>query len=376
MKIAQVAPIWYRVPPKKYGGTEYVVNVLTEQLAKRGHEVTLFASGDSVTDAKLSSVVDSGLLENGYSFEEFSYPLLHTYAALKRKDEFDIIHFHFTNKFDFMNLIASRELKNVVFTLHVPLPRKEELKSRRLLLETAFANTPFVSISNAQRFDFKLNFIKTVYNSVEIEKIPYSEDKYTDSMFWMSRISEQKGTREAIQVASQMKKKLQLCGKVDTNAPKDVIYYKEQIEPLIDKNLYVEIIPEINFDEKIKYYQKARLFLFPLQWEEPFGLVLIEAMACGTPIIAFARGSIPEIIQDGKTGFIVNSSEEDKRGDWIIKKTGIEGICEAVERIYNMSETDYQLMRRASRTYVENNFTPQHMVVGYEEAYQKILASR
>lgn len=376
MKIAQVAPIWYRTPPKKYGGTEYVVSLLTEQLVKKGHDVTLFATGDSVTSGKLSHIVERGLIEDGYSFEEFSYPLLHIFSVLSRKNEFDIIHFHFTNKLDFVNLALTRDLPNVVFTLHVPLPFQKHLLSRRELLETKFQHIPLISISNAQRSDFKLNFISTVYNSIEVDRCPFSNSLNEDSMFWMSRISEQKGTREAIQVAMSMKKKLIVCGKVDANAPKDVIYYKEHIEPLIRENPYVTMIPELSFDEKMNYYPTARLFLFPLQWEEPFGLVIAESMACGTPVVAYARGSIPELVKDGVTGLIINSSADDIRGDWVIKKTGLDGLCEAVEKIYSMPPNEYQQMRRACRARAEANFTPQQMVDGYEQAYQKVMVSR
>lgn len=375
MKIAQVAPIWYKIPPEKYGGTERIVSQLTGGLVKKGHDVTLFATGDSQTQAKLVSVVPQGILSQGYSFESYSLPLYHMLTALEKRQEFDIIHFHFTNKFDYIAMAIVRELPQIVFTLHVPLPERPELKERRRLLEEKFNHIPLVSISNNQRQDFKLNFLSTIYNAIEIDDCQFVPQVSPDSgMVWIGRMSYQKGLLEAMGTATAVKRKLTIAGKLDTNAPKDVIYFHDKIKEHFNSP-YITMIGEIETKEKSLFYGSAKLFLFPLQWEEPFGLVVPEAMACGTPVIAFARGAMPEIIQDGVTGFLVHASDTDKRGDWIIKKTGIEGLCEAVERLYGLSENQYQIMRAACRAYVQEHFTIERMVEGYEKIYESLLHS-
>lgn len=372
MKIAQVAPIWYCVPPKKYGGTELVITNLTEGLVAKGHEVTLFATGDSQTKAHLISTTPQGILEQGKGFEEFIIPLNHTLTALEMQDKFDIIHFHFTNKFDYVNLALTKNILNILYTLHVPLPVQSNLLNRRQLFENKFNTIPFVSISNNQRAGMKLNFLSTIYHGIHIDHFPFQSIDKNNSMLWLSRISYQKGAYETLQIAIKLKSNLIFVGKVDMNAPNDVIYFENKIKPLL-KNQYVQSFGEANFETKVKYYSESKLFILPIQWEEPFGLVMIEAMACGTPVVAFARGSVPEVIKDGETGFIVNSSEEDKRGNWIIKKTGLEGLCEAVERIYSMPDEQYRQMRRNCRAHVEKNFTVERMVDDYEKVYQQVI---
>jgi glycosyltransferase involved in cell wall biosynthesis len=193
-------------------------------------------------------------------------------------------------------------------------------------------------------------------------------------MVLAGRIKPQKGFEAAIEVALKTKKRLSISGDVRVSQK---AYYYETIEPLIKQNN--ELIHFLNFVNHSMingFFRRGKLLLFPVQWEEPFGLVLIEAMASGTPVVTYAKGSIPEVVKDGETGFIVNSSDDDIRGDWIIKKTGIEGLCEAVERIYAMPKADYEKMRLASRKHVEKNFTAEKMVEGYEQVYKKILESR
>ena len=374
MNIAQIGPIWYRIPPIKYGGTELIVHHLTEELVRRGHQVTLFATGDSVTKARLQSFFHHGLFEQGYSFEDFSDPLYHTISVLDNASAFDILHFHFTSKMDYVNMALVRNMPNVLFTLHVPLPEKKELLNRKRLLEERLHMIPLVSISNNQRAGFQMHFINTVYNAIDITQFPYTEAVIDGQILWLSRISYQKGTVETIQTAKRLNLPLILVGKVDTNGPHEVDYFDHRVKPLLN-GLRGTLYGEINPQEKILHYRQAKLFLFPIQWEEPFGLVMIEAMACGTPIVAFARGSVPEVVVDGVTGFIVNSSDQDVRGNWVVRKTGIDGLCEAVERIYKMPEDQYRVMRAACRKHVETHFTVEKMVDGYEQAYRKILNS-
>jgi len=178
-----------------------------------------------------------------------------------------------------------------------------------------------------------------------------------------------KGCDTVLQIAKKLKKKTIISGLIQNK-----MFFENKIKPLI-KNLsnLVTFIEKLTFVEKNKILSNPKLFLFPIQWEEPFGLVMIEAMATGTPVVAFARGSAPEVIKDGKTRFIVNPSDDDIRGDFIIKKTGIEGLCEAVERIYSMPEEQYRKMRKACREHVEKNFTVEKMVDEYEKIYKEIL---
>ena len=213
-------------------------------------------------------------------------------------------------------------------------------------------------------------FIDTVYNGTDLSHYPF-QDVPSDYLLFMGRIRKEKGLHHAIAVSLRLNIPLEIGAPVLNIQDSDEYFYK-QIRPYLDNPL----IGEPGFLEgknKILLYRQARLLLFPIEWEEPFGLVMTEAMACGTPVIAFARGSVPEVVVDGVTGFIVNSSEEDKRGDWIIKKTGIEGLVEAVNKIYSMGEKEYREMRFACRRHVEEKFSVEKMVEGYEQVYQRIL---
>jgi glycosyltransferase involved in cell wall biosynthesis len=174
----------------------------------------------------------------------------------------------------------------------------------------------------------------------------------------------------ALKAASLSKQKIIFCGRKSTE---NVNFFDQELSPFID-NINVIYIDNTERDEALELFKRSKAFLFPVQWEEPFGLVMIESMACGTPVIAFARGSVPEIIKDGETGLIVNPSDGDIRGNWLVKKTGIEGLCEAIDKIYSLPVGQYQQMRRNCRSLVEKNFTVEKMVNEYEKVYQQILA--
>ncbi|MBI2029192.1 glycosyltransferase family 4 protein [Candidatus Gottesmanbacteria bacterium] len=373
MKVGQIAPIWYGIPPKKYGGTERIVSLLTDGLVNNGIKTTLFATGDSITKAKLQSIINKGLVELGYGFSNVGYPLYHFVSALHAQNDFDIIHLHFTTKFDYTTLsLALPFINKTVVTFHTPFPINEELQDRKKLLEEKLNNFNYISISDDQRKNMKLNFVNTVYNGLKLSDFhfsPYSGDK----MLWLSRIAPIKGTLEAIQIAQTSNKKIIICGIIgEYDKAKHASYFKS-VEKF-RKSKFAIFVGEKYAKDKINLFQRAKVFIFPLQWEEPFGLVLIEAMACGTPVIAYARGAIPEIIKDGETGFIINPSEKDKRGNFIVKKTGQAGFVEAINKIYNMSPEEYEVMRCASRAHVENSFTDEAMVKEYIKVYQKVLA--
>ena len=377
MKIAQIAPIWYSIPPKKYGGTESVISILTEQLVKKGHNVTLFATKDSQTNSHLVSFFEKGIAEEIFptNREFFLYPLIHFIKSIEvvKKNQFDIVHCHLGTLADYILLALTYNLPNVIFTAHIQFPT-ESTQPLRWQTLNLFKNIPFISISNNQRGNLNLNFIKTIYHGIKIEDFTFEEIIYEKEnsgyIFWISRLSQQKGIVEAIKVSKKTHKKLFFTSAI--NSKFDEEYYNQYIKPYLT-DPEITFIQELNPIEKSFYFRHAKLFLFPIQWEEPFGLVMIESMACGTPVVAFARGSVPEVIKDGETGFIVNPSNDDIRGDFIIKKTGIEGLCEAVERIYSMPEEQYRKMRKACREHVEKNFTVEKMVDEYEKIYKEIL---
>lgn len=370
MKIALIAPFEESVPPKKYGGTEWIVYHLAHGLGQKGHQVDLYASGDSKQEPfyRLIPIVAQSLrldqeIAGDQRIREMAKFM--NYAKVVEKlgeNQYDLVH----NHAGWRLLVFSRPIKNkIVSTHHGPL----NLPSYQYIYNQ-YQDSSFVSISNNQRKPLpNLNWVGTVYNGIDLQEFPFAQTQ-SENLVFLARFSPEKGPYQAAQVARELQKKLIMAAKVDS-VDKD---YFEKFKPQIDNKL-INFVGEIGPSERLNYLQNARCLLAPIQWEEPFGLFFTEAMACGTPVCAFARGSVPEIVVDGETGFIVNSSETDQRGDWIIKKTGPEGIKEAVEKIYALPLDQYQAMRRASRARVEKLFTVQRMVDGYEAVYQKILSS-
>jgi glycosyltransferase involved in cell wall biosynthesis len=339
MRIAQIAPIIERVPPKKYGGTERVVHALTEELVKRGHDVTLFASGDSLTTAHLKSIYPKGLrdarLNDLYGANHFS--MLNIGLAYAMQDEFDIIHDHNSS----LSIATANLAKTpVVMTMHGPFTPEV----RRLFKEL---RKPYiVSISNAQaRSAPELHYAGTVHNGLSMEKYPWSatHDGY---LLFVGRISMEKGVHFAISTAQALDLPLIIAAKLE---PLDRPYYQEYIEPYLSDQ--IRWIGEVEEDERNKLMSRALCFLHPVTWPEPFGLTLIESMACGTPVVAFSMGSIPEIIRNKKTGFVVHD---------------LQGMIESVEAIAMID-------RKRCRRYSIKNFSAYRMTNGYESIYQQIL---
>lgn len=353
------------IPPGDSGAPEKIMSVIAEELVKRGHEVTLFASGDSKTAASLVSVTDhaTGLdpnIKQGKHIE-YEHLLISKCFEMAKEGRFDIIHSIFDTRSAYYAPLVSTP---VVSTLHSPL---DEIRVD--ILSHFKRSQYFVSISNAQRVPLlDLQYAQTIYHGIDILALNFSENPKSENMLFVGRIVPEKGVAEGIAVAQKLNLKIDLLG----SANEEGDFWKETIKPQVDGSL-IKYHGHKSGTDIIDFYQNAKVFLFPIQWEEPFGLVMVEAMACGTPVIAFARGSVPEIVKDGVTGFIVNSSEKDKRGDWIIKKTGIDGLQEAVEKIYAMSSDEYLQMRKNCRRHVEENFTVGKMVDGYENVYKKIL---
>jgi glycosyltransferase involved in cell wall biosynthesis len=365
----KIPPLFEDIPQGYSGAPEKIMSVITEGMVKKGHDVTLFASGDSQTNARLVSVTQHATAFDPpidkKQYHEFEYLLISTCYRMAKEKQFDIIHSTFDTRSAYYSPLVATP---TVSTLHSPL---DDPVRQRILPH--FANTQYyISISNAQRKPLpQLQYIQTIYHGIDTSAMTFSKTIDSDYMLFVGRIVPDKGIESGIVVAQKLKRKLYLIGSVNETSE----FWTELVKPSIDNTL-INRLGYIPKDEVNHFYQNAKLFLFPIQWEEPFGLVMIEAMACGTPVVAYARGSVPEVIKDGETGFIVNSSDDDIRGEWVTKKTGIDGLCEAVERIYAISENDYRQMRRNCRAHVEKNFTVERMVNNYEKVYQQILQAK
>lgn len=343
MKIAQIAPIVESVPPQKYGGTERVVYELTEELVHRGHEVTLFASGDSKTSATLVSVYPQSLRKAKISSraDGVSAPTLHTIGiAYQRQAEFDIIHDH-THVIGLPT--ANMATTPVVITLHDPI-----FPNYKPILES-LTRPNIVTISKTQAEPAPgMNTIGTVYNGLTMTEYPFSPGHEGYLLFFGS-FRPEKGAHDAIKVAKKVGMPLILAGKLD-DWQED--YFHKEIQPHLSSS--IQYVGELNQDERNALMSKAVCLLHPISWREPFGLTLIEAMACGAPVIAFNRGSSQEIIQNGKTGYVVDTLEE---------------MVEAVKKIDTIDRT-------YCRSYALSTFNAQRMTDGYEAIYHKILSQK
>ena len=344
MRIAQLAPLWETVPPKKYGGTELVVYILCEELTKRGHEVTLFATGDSTTSARLEAIIEKPMRESGHLCVS-CYESDAIARVISQKDDFDIIHNHLGPSF-----MPYGEALNLPFvtTLHGAFVNGEDIS-----FCMKYKNAPFVSISDAQRAPApELNYVSTVYNGIQVEKYNFKAepDMQNPYIAFLGRLSVEKGVHHAIKLAKETGHKLIIAGKVD-NADKK--YYESEIKHLIDGKQIV-YIGELGHDDKVELLQNAFMTVHPVTWPEPFGLVMAESMACGTPVLALSQGSIPEVISHNFTGFV----EDD-----------IDSLIQRVKEVENID-------RNYCRTYVEDNFSAERMTEGYLATYRKIISSR
>jgi len=340
MKIAQIAPIIERVPPKKYGGTERVVYTLTENLLKRGHEVTLFASGDSLTSGTLQSIIPRSMRELGirdlYGLNE--WPLMNLGQAYKMQSEFDLIHDHH----HYISLPTSHlAQKPVIMTLHGPVTVNQKK------MFSMFNNPHVVTISHAQLPNpGQINHAGVIHNGLDMENYPFSAE-HEGYLLFVGRMSEEKGVHVAIEVARTLGLPLIIAAKLDRI---DRRHFEEKVEPYLNDN-QIKWVGEVDEHQRNDLMSKAMCLLHPISFREPFGLNMIEAMACGCPVIAFRRGSIPEIIEDGKTGFIV------------------EDTVEMIEKLENIDQIDRAHCREHSLT----NFNADKMTDAYEEVYRQVL---
>src|SRR6202051_4832848 len=342
MKIAQVAPLIESVPPRLYGGTERIASYLTEELVRLGHDVTLFASGDSITSAELAPCCPRALRLDPTVHDTIPHFMLMIDKVRERADEFDILHFHVDLfHFPLFRALAARTLT----TLH----GRQDLADLKPFY-SRFAEMPLVSVSNDQRKPLPhANFVATIHHGImpDLHRPSFEQGSY---LAFLGRISPEKSPDRAIRIARAAGIPLKIAAKVDKV---DEDYFRNDILPLID-GPGVEFVGEINEREKTKFLGEAAALLFPVDWPEPFGLVMIEAMACGTPVLAFRCGSIPEVIEDGVTGKVVSSEEE------------------AIGALPAILAYD----RRAVRERFEERFTATRMARDYVSTYRQLLMTR
>ncbi|MDZ8056384.1 MAG: glycosyltransferase family 4 protein [Aulosira sp. ZfuVER01] len=340
MRIAQISPLWERVPPFRYGGIELVVQLLTDELVRRGHEVTLFASGDSITKAKLHSVHNQALRLDPTVKEPLVYEQMMLADVYQKAHHFDIIHSHVgASALGYASFVKTPS----VHTMHGVFTHDNEKIFRH------FSWQPFISISEAQREPrLGLNYIHTVYNGIDTSAYTFQpEPRQPAYIAFVGRFSPEKGPVEAIKVARAVGLPLKMAGKIDVV---DREYYQQEVEPLIDGE-QVQYLGEVSHEEKVKLLGEASVTLFPITWREPFGLVMIESMATGTPVIGMGLGAVPEVITHGKTGF----------------------VCHSLEKMIEVIPDAMKLDRQTCREYVVRRFSVQSMTDEYERAYNMVL---
>ena len=340
LRIAMVAPLHESVPPQLYGGTERVVSFLTEELVRLGMDVTLFASGDSVTDARLHVCAPRGLrLDSCHDSLAYHFAMIHD--LMESADEFDVIHFHI----DYLHYPISRVLGlNQVTTLHGRLDQPELVPLYR-----RFDDMPVISISEAQRKPLPFaNWVSTIHHGLPADLLAFSP-AHSGYLAFLGRISREKRPDRAIRIARAAGIPLKIAAKVDAS---DLAYFESTIEPLLEGG-GVEFIGEIGDADKGAFLGGAAALLAPIDWPEPFGLVMIEAMACGTPVIAYPCGSVPELIRDGVNGRIVNSE------------------AEAVEALRHIDQFD----RAACRRDFDERFTANRMARDYLRVYRELIST-
>jgi glycosyltransferase involved in cell wall biosynthesis len=343
MRIAQVAPLIESVPPKLYGGTERIVSYLTEELVRQGHDVTLFASGDSTTSAELVPGSAMALRLDPSVRDALPYQVMMLEQVRRRASEFDVIHFHT----DLVHFALARGLPaRHLTTLHGRLDLPDLVPFYR-----AFPDVPLVSVSNDQRRPMpKVNWVGTIHHGLPRDLLPFQPAPKGGYLAFLGRISPEKRPDRAIEIAARAGLPLRIAAKVDRV---DQAYWEAQIRPMLAAHRNVEYIGEIGEADKAAFLGNALALLFPIDWPEPFGLVMIEAMACGTPVIAFRRGSVPEVVEDGVSGYIVDNLED------------------AVEAVGRLGALDRARVRHA----FERRFTAERMAADYVSAYRALLPS-
>ena len=357
MKIAHIAPPWIAIPPENYGGTEIVIYNLVEEQVAQGHDVTLFAPGDARTSAKHVSFFPQSLISTGVPWAAHLKAYYHLYKSLQHAHEFDIVHTHLSSSADMyiFPLTASLTTPHVT-TLHSRFPFDRLPDGWKGDADTYYmewaSQVPIIAISESARAEVphRMNFVGVVHHGLpmnDFRPIPKERGKH---FVWLGRIVPDKGVHLAIEAAKRAGVPLVLAGTIDRHAEESVNYYEEMVEPLIDGE-QIKYIGPVDMQQKIDLLSGARGFLNPIVWEEPFGMVMIESMALGCPVISFARGAAPEIIVHRKTGFLVHDVDE---------------MVEFIPRID-------QIDREVTRTYVDRHFSVHVMAEKYVKLYKKVI---
>lgn len=342
MRIAQLAPIWQSVPPQQHGGVERIISYITEELVRRGHDVTLFATGDSQTAGQLEYILHEAMRPTDKHNDD---PILQHFTLIKllqdRAEDFDLVHFH-VEWYHFP--VTAHAGWNNITTLHCAL----NMPGHQTIFRQ-YPEMPLISISDSQRRPIPdINWIDTIYHGLPLDLLSPAYEP-SDELVFIGRISRGKGVDLAIDIAIQADMPLKIAAKVDSNERE---YYEMVIKPKLDHPL-IEFVGQVNDAEKEALLQNARALVFPIQWNEPFGMVMIEAMACGTPVIAYRNGSVPEVIDDGVTGIIVESVDQ--------------AVDAAVNGVTKLSQ-------QACRRVFEEKYDMRRMVDEYERIYEMIVS--
>lgn len=355
LRIAQIAPLWITVPPLKYGGIERIIAMLCDGLSAKGHEVTLFASPGSTAKGKLISVFEKPLLDAKIAWSNPIWNLRNLSLAteMANSGEFDIVHSHL----DFLTLFFHNLTKTpVIHTMHNPLDRAsadadkdDRLRLRLFMEEAKRTNIVFVSQSVKEQAapEFSEKRSSVIYNGIDLSHFNFNP-KGGEHFVWIARMNKDKGVENAIAAAEKLSVKLLLAGRIDPNQRE---YFDDIIKPHLNER--IQYVGELTEEQLSDFYGPAKAFLYPIEHEEPFGLVVAESMACGTPVIAYRRGSMSELIDSGKNGFVVDSN--------------IDLLVEAMKKVD-------QIDRILVRQQVEEKFTKEIMVENYEKAYYKLIS--
>lgn len=360
MRIAHIAPPWIQIPPKNYGGTENVIYHLVEEQVAQGHHVTLFAPGDSKTSAKLVSFYPKSLLASGvpWTMHLKAYYHLHKAVDYIKEHHFDIVHTHLSSSSDMYLFPLTAPLATPhVTTLHSVFPFDRDARSNR----TGDADSyymewapflPMVAISESARkhVPYPLQFVGVVPHGIDMQDFQPRKRRMGDHFAWLGRFMPEKGAHLAIEAAKRAQVPLVLAGTIDRHSKVSMDYFEQMIKPQIGKD-QISYIGPVNIREKNNLFGRARGFLNPIEWEEPFGMVMIEAMAVGCPVISFDRGAAPEIIADGETGYLVKT------------------VDEMVSTIPKINEIDRETVRK----YVEDHFSSQEMTKNYLKIYKQVI---
>jgi glycosyltransferase involved in cell wall biosynthesis len=341
LRIAQIAPLWFKIPPEKYGGIERIIYLLTEGLTKLGHQVTLFATEDSKTKATLKAITKKDLISQKIPWHDWWWNNLNHSFAFEMAEKFDILHCHW----NILGAFFQRFVKTkVLHTLH-NIPKINDHRWRIFDYYKKDLNVVFISKKEAKNSPINFRRKWIIYNGIDLSQFEFNE-KPKNHFIWIGRICEAKGTEKAILAAKKAKVKLLIAGQIQAHYQE---YFKKKIKPNLGEK--IKYIGELSQKQLSDFYKNALALLYPIEWQEPFGLVMVEAMACGTPVIAFNKGSVPEVVKDKKTGFVVKNIEE---------------MVKAMKKINKIS-------RRACRERVKKYFSFERMILDYEKVYYKLL---